>query len=313
MDRYIDDIPLDLARAAHAGTSFDPEARATTEREGYAALLSHDFEALSEHATTDEKRATLDAEFARYREGYRGHVVGVLHAKSRCMSTMITGGSNFPLRRQQKLGGFADKRVTAMIEFRERALKAIRKALCPEDRPILSGDSDAVVRLRSEIDKSEKLRDRMKELNATIRKHAKAGVDAQAAALVAAGLSEGAARGLLAPDFAGRIGFADFELTNLGANIRRMKARLGALAVTKATPDAEVRGESGITLEDAPADNRVRLYFPGKPDISVRSALKASGFRWSPSIGAWSAYRNHNSLAHARSLVGEPTVKEGAA
>jgi hypothetical protein len=299
------DIPLDLAQRAHAGTSFVPENRGASERSGYAATLIGDYSSLEKYATTDEKRATLDEEFTRYREGYRSRYLAHLTARSRCMSTMITGGSNFPTRRNAKRNDVADKRTTELVEYRERALTAIRKALQPELRPVMAGDSDATTRLLEKITKAEDIQARMRACNAAIRKHAKAGPDAQIAVLVGLGLTETRARDLLQPDFAGRIGFADYELTNNNANIRRMKVRLTQIARDQATETTEITGESA-RLEDSPADNRVRLYFPGKPDVEVRDRLKSAGFRWTPSLGCWQAYRNHNSLAVARREAGDP-------
>lgn len=300
---FENDIPLTLARAAHAGTSFYPERRGDQERQSYAAQLSLDYHELSKLATTDEKRATLAAEFARYREGFRRRYIVMLGAKSACLSTMIAGPSNFNTRRYAKRGATADKRTSDLCDYREAALAAIRKALCPELRPIMAGDSNATERLEDKIAKLELLQTRMRDANAAIRKHKKAGADAQVAALVALGFGESTARELLKPDFMGRIGFADYQLTNNSANIRRLKERLVTVSADKATAEVEVKGEHA-TLADCPADNRVRLFFPGKPAAEVREKLKSCGFRWSPKIGAWQAYRNNRSIEVARQVAG---------
>lgn len=310
---FANDIPLNIAHSAHAGTSFFPDKRGDQERDSYAATLTADYTALSKYAETPEKRALLDQEFARYRAGYRAKVIVALGARSRCMSTMITGRSNFPVRRQQKRSETADKRADEMIAFRERALDAIRKVLCPELRPIMAGDADAVTRLRERIAKDEKAQELMKAANAAIRRHRKAGADAQVAALVALGLHEKRARDLLVPDFMGRIGFADYELTNNGKRIRDNKARLLKLESDKAQDDTEEIREHA-RLVDSPADNRVRLFFPGKPSAEVRARLKGAGFRFAPTEGnAWQAYRNHNSMVVARREAGPPVESKADA
>ncbi|MGN6105430.1 MAG: hypothetical protein ACTHU0_10025 [Kofleriaceae bacterium] len=302
-EEFLSDIPLDVARAAHAGTSHVPERRGDQERDAYARQLAQDLETLSALADTDVKRAALAEEFPRYREGYRTRYVAMLAAKSRCMSTMIAGASKFPVARNARRVDAADARTTELIEYRSRAIAAIRKVLTPELQPIASGDADALERLEAKISEVEARQKRYKAANAAIRKHAKAGPEVQIAALVDLGFSPALAGELLKPDALGRVGFANYELTNSNANIRRMKERLAQLAEAKATPASEVAGEHA-RLEDNPADNRVRLYYPGKPPTEVRERLKRAGFRWAPSLGCWQAYRNHNSLATARREVG---------
>lgn len=305
-ENFATDIPFDLARRAHSGTSFSPEDRARSEIAGYAANLARELAELSKLATTPEKQATLAAEFLRYRQAFCGRYLEMLQAKSRCMSTMITGGSGFPVRRQRKLSDIADKRTKELIEFRTRALAAIRKALTPELAPIMAGDVDAVPRLDAKVQRAEADLALMKAANAAIRKHAKAGAEAQIAALVELGIAAAVAARLLERDELGRIGFADYQIRNLAANLRRMKGRTEVIQQAQLTP-ATGRQGSRARLEDATADNRVRLFFPGKPDDATRSRLKSAGFRWAPSLGCWSAYRNTSSLAVAEREAGETT------
>jgi hypothetical protein len=163
-------------------------------------------------------------------------------------------------------------------------------------------------RLREKLAKCEREQVRMKAANAAIRKHAKAGAEAQVFALVALGFSEGNARDLLKPDFAGRIGFADFETRNNGAEIRRLEARIAQVERAKATPSVETEGSNGCRLEDAPGENRIRVFFPGKPDLATRDRLKAAGFRWTPTLGCWQAYRSSNTIAIATAIAGVERV-----
>ena len=207
---YAADIPRSVAYAAHAGTSFVPEDRARQEQEGYAATLTADYESLAKLATTDDERATLDAEFARYRDGYKRHYLAHLSGRSGLVSTMIAGPANFPVRRMEKKHESCHRKLEALIEFRKRALDAIRKKLCPELRPIMSGDSDAVERLTADIAQAEQLQARMKAVNAVIRKNLKADQQTKIAALVAIGESEAMARELTTPDCMRSIGFPSY-------------------------------------------------------------------------------------------------------
>jgi hypothetical protein len=295
------DIPFDLARAAHSGTSFVPEDRARQEQEDYARTLNGDFDVLFKLATTEEKRDTLLEEFERYRAGYRERFLAYLCSRSRCLSSMITGPSRFPTARNEKRNGVADRRSSDLIEFRERALKAIRRTLCPEEAPIMSGDADAVEWLQAKIIEAEAVQDRMVRVNAAWRKLVK-----DPATLDAQGLSSQDKElvRLFKPEHSWDKGpFAGFEITNNGANVRRMKERLEHLVQVKATPETVQEG-TAARMEDCPPENRVRLFFPGKPDLKVRETLKHGGFRWAPSLGCWQGYRNQNTLELAMKTAG---------
>jgi|GEM_PF-293155 len=302
MIEFGNDIPLDLAQAAHGGTSFVPERRGQQERNEYADTLRSDYAELSALADTPEKQAQLVEEFDRYRAGYRKRSLALLHSRSRCLSPMITGGARFPVERNRKRNEIAHRRLEELLDFRTRALAAIRKALQPELRPIMASDADATDRLREKIAQAEALQERMKAANAAIRKHAKTGQEAQVKALVDLGFEIRRACELLKPDFCGRIGFPGYELTNNNANIRRMKERVVGIEKAQATPDTVQEGKAA-RLEDCPAENRIRLFFPGKPGAEVRDRLKANGFRWAPSLGCWQAFRNPRALQTAAEVA----------
>ncbi len=300
---FANDIPTETARAAYSGISFTPDKRAEQVREGYAAELASDYAEL-EKLTVDKPGMleVLQAEFARYRDGYRSRYLKKLHSESRCISWMITGPANFPTARNEKRNRVAHKRLEELLEFRKRALNAITKTLCPELRPIMAGDADAVQRLQADIAEREQKQEHMKLVNSTIRKHLKDDATVKRTALLGVGLTEAQATAALTKDCFGGIGFASFELTNNNANIRRMKERLTIISSNQATPASDHQGSSA-SVEDCPADNRVRLTFPGKPSAEIRTRLKSSGFRWTPSLGVWQAYRHNHTIALAKEIA----------
>lgn len=308
--RFINDISTEAASQAYYGVSHFPERRAESTRTGYAEQLAADYASLREQAVKGGTLDLLDAEFETYRARYRRHNLAYLHSSSRCVSWFIAGPSNFPAARMNKRADIAHRRLNDMLGFRSRALAAIKRTLRPDLRAIYAGDGDALERLEVKISNAEQLQARMKETNAVIRRNAKAGPAAQVAALLVLGYQEGNARRLLEPDFCGRIGFADYELTNNNANIRRMKQRVEQITRLQSTPGQELEG-SNARMEDCPSENRVRLFFPGKPDEEIRTQLKRGGFRWTPSLGCWQAYRHQHTYDAAARFAG--VVKATAA
>ena len=60
------------------------------------------------------------------------------------------------------------------------------------------------------------------------------------------------------------------------------------------TASFEGRNEYIERLCRFPLLNRLQVFFDGKPDEAARDELKANGFRWAPSVGAWQRQLNKN-------------------
>lgn len=298
---YALDISASLAISAFSGTSFSPEKRGESARTEYAETLAGDYAHFAAQADKGGTIDLLESEFERYRAGYATHYRAWLTSSSRCMSTMIAGPSNFPVRRMQKRNDIAHKRCTDLIEFRDRARKSVIRKLRPDLAPIMAGDGDAVQRLQAELDKLQAMQTRMKAINAAHKRFMK-----DPASLDTADFSD-AEKNVIRnykPTYSWEPHpFAPFQITNNGANIRRVEGRIKSLSAIKAMPEKAIECASGLRVEDCPADNRVRLFFPGKPDADVRAKLKSNGFRWSPTIGAWQAYRNSRAMELAQAFV----------
>lgn len=198
-----------------------------------------------------------------------------------------------------------EKRLSELIEYREKALTAIKRALHPELRPIMSGDDNAVERLAEKIASLESYQSVMVSANKIIKKAIRKNgeVDGEALRGIWKGFTDEKIAELIRPDFMGRTGFPDYATKNNNANIRRLKERLTALTEAKSQEATLMEGQNA-TLEDCPAENRIRITFPGKPPVEVRSKLKKGGFRWTPSLGVWQAYRNTNTLRLAADIAG---------
>lgn len=173
---------------------------------------------------------------------------------------------------------------------------------------ISSDDPEAVRKLKEQLELAEGLQVRMVAANKLVRKFKSATPEA-IAAFAELGISQAHAVALFEPDYAGRTGFAGYELTNNGANIRRIKARIAELG-RKPTETKETEAPGGIRMVENAEENRVQLFFPGKPADAVRTLLKSRGFKWSPYNGAWQRHLNNSGIWNAKCIIEELT-KEG--
>lgn len=160
---------------------------------------------------------------------------------------------------------------------------------------ISSDDPEAVQKIKAELEKLEEKQGRMKTANKHLRKN-------DNVALLSMGYSEQLISELKKPDFAGRTGYADYAITNNGANIRRLKKRIEELTARAGDTTSE-QTINGVRILDNVEDNRLQLFFPGKPEEEVRKKLKASGFRWSPYAGAWQRQRSNAAMYLAQEII----------
>lgn len=96
--------------------------------------------------------------------------------------------------------------------------------------------------------------------------------------------------------------FECFQLTNNGANIRRIKWRIATLEQSAARETKEIAHASGARIIENVEANRVQIFFADKPPAEMRDKLKKHGFRWSPNAGAWQRHLN-NAARHAVNCV----------
>jgi hypothetical protein len=175
--------------------------------------------------------------------------------------------------------------------YRERAQAA------EQNRAIFSDDPAAVEKLEDKLARLEKRQELMKAANKLIKKNDRAG-------LALLGFSDERIEDLFKPDYMGRVGFPSYAITNNGANIRQVKERIKTVAARQAMDTTE-EVINGVTIEVNPGENRIRMYFKGKPPENIRSGLKHGGFRWTPSMGAWQGYCNQWILDRARNIAGQ--------
>ena len=84
-----------------------------------------------------------------------------------------------------------------------------------------------------------------------------------------------------------------YMLSNNNAEIRRIRGRIEQVRQHEETNFAGWEFDGG-RVEANKADNRLQVFFDGKPDEAARDELKANGFRWASSVGAWQRQLNKN-------------------
>ena len=182
------------------------------------------------------------------------------------------------------------------IDAKDKAADLRSRADAAEsNRAIFSDDPDASEKLEAKLARLEKRQEIMKAANRLVRKSDKDGLSEM-------GFSDARIDQLLTPDFAGRIGFPSYLLKNNNANIRRIKKRVAHIAAHADDQTSEVQ-IGPVRIVDNVNNNRLQIFFPGKPSTEVRTSLKQSGFRWTPSIGAWQRHRSNQASYKARCIV----------
>jgi hypothetical protein len=194
---------------------------------------------------------------------------------------MITGGSGFNVRRNEKANTSERKRADEFTGWRERYFERLRKAKRKEERE----NSDPLADMRAKLAQAQKTQEMMVAANKIIRK--KIGDAEKVALLVELGMSEVFSLKLLEPGQFGGIGFPSFRLTNNNANIKRMQQRVAELEKKTTAQSKTIEKPGGIAIEENTDLDRLQIFFPGKPEPEMIAKLKSRGFKWSPKNGCW--------------------------
>lgn len=221
-----------------------------------------------------------------------------MNAESRigtmCPSVMISGGSNFPVRKKQKQVAALDRN---MAEYRE-IQGLLDKIRSTGTGGISSDDPNALDKLREKLDRLVKHQELMKAANAAIRMK---DTEAGNYRLHELGYTTEEIEELRTPDYCGRIGYPSYELSNNNANIKRIRDRIADLEKRQTSTPEGWEFDGGKVVMNV-EENRVQILFDEKPDADLRAVLKGEGFRWAPSQGAWQRQLNDNGIRAAKRI-----------
>ncbi len=160
---------------------------------------------------------------------------------------------------------------------------------------ISSDDPEAVTKLRAELAELEARREHMKAGNAAWRK---ATPEARVAIAEQYGVSLGRLRAMASygdGPYMGRVLFP--SLTNLGANIRRVTARIAELS--KGPPAFESIDGGWYQIEARTDLNRIAITADRRLPKETYLSLKSDGWRWSPKESAFLFHLNANGIMRA--------------
>ena len=212
---------------------------------------------------------------------------------ARVPSVLIAGPSNFPVGKKEKQNRARDSN---MEEWRhiQGLLDKIRSTGMGG---ISADDPAAIEKLQKKLDGLERSQLIMKEVNAYYRKHGKL----DGCALLVPDQIEKLKASMASSWRSDPRPFESYQLTNNNAEIRRVKARIEQLS-KQAQREFSGWEFDGGRVEMNREDNRLQVFFDGKPDADTRAELKSSGFRWAPSVGAWQRQLTDNAIRAADRL-----------
>lgn len=225
-----------------------------------------------------------------------------------CPSVMISGGSNFPVRKKEKQNAAQDRHYQLYQEIQAIPEKIDR--LLSGTNIIKAGDADALEQLRKKAEKTEALQAEMKAVNAYYRKHKTVKGYKDYTDEKAEKIDED-----IKNSYYG-VPFPPFELTNNNAKIRNTKARIAQLerlkkvAETAAEQPKDEYGTELFKVVENAEIMRLQLIFDGKPDTDTRAVLKKHGFRWSPLNTAWQRQLTDNAKYATKQIIAELKIKE---
>lgn len=165
-----------------------------------------------------------------------------------------------------------------LAEHHAGCAAGIERAL---ERSVFSDDADAIEKLEQRIAAAEAERDRMKLVNKLWKKG-----DAAGLAAIGVDLDKLKAKLAAAGPYWGDKPHLPYEMTNIGARIRKDRERIEEVKARQVRTAAAEAAPNGVTISGGDV---VAVTFAEKPNRSILDELKAAGFYWSG--GSWGGYR----------------------
>lgn len=297
------EINEETARTAQQLRSFSDyvPGSATAEYRDMVDEAARIAETVKQKCKTEAQRDRVDTLLNRYAKILAEYLNEETRIGCMCPSVMISGGSNFPVRKKEK-------QVAAWNANHERFKQA--ESILSEIRtaasvPIKSNDPEVIPALEKKLAALQAAHTRMKEANAYYRKHKTLdgcpGIDDKTREwLTKPGVF---ACGDGSPIALYKCPYPTYALSSNNAKIKSVAARLEKLRAEKnAVPVEESDEGAGFSYVENTDMMRIQFIFDGKPDEETRGILKGNGFRWAPSQGAWQRQLTDNGRRAAENV-----------
>lgn len=281
----------EAAYRAHTGTSFSPEKRAEQIINEYSAQLEDDLRIVAEKGGDVE----------RYKRDYESHFAAWLSAKGNCISSMITGPANFPIRRAEKANNRESAKYDQFQEFRTKVEKALERKAKIEAIEAAGGELEMARKRLSDLTELQESMKRINKAHAAYKKNPQS--------IYESGLSEKEQQAVIqwVPrwEYYNKP-FMGFELTNNNAKIKTAAARVAELERKEhnatTVKNLEVHFEGGTVEVDHVAD-RIKIYNKEKPAPDVIASYKKAALKWSPTGKCWQRQITRNALYAIEQLL----------
>jgi hypothetical protein len=196
---------------------------------------------------------------------------------------MISGGSNFPVRKKEKQNSRRETLHNIWNYLQEYAEKI--EHLLTQEQIIKSNDENAIQLLEIKVQELEERKQTMKDINSYYRKNG-------TLEGFSGNISDEEKRHIQFIFSQGLEKFGLFDTSNINQQINNTKARLVSLKKIKEKGSTETNamdqeGNSLFQVIENTEIMRLQLLFDGIPEVETRDILKKNGFKWSPKNKAW--------------------------
>lgn len=288
-------LSSDLCRRAFYWTSFDPDKRGDRFNEEYEAAQREFIAFVNAHSITDEQKADC---LGYWTSRLHKNAEEYLCAESRCISWVITGPAKFPVKKAEKAQASAEAKINAYIYTLEqmKSPKIFERYLSPEQKQNRIDaqkwrEISQTIEYFIDYKKGAGWFNAFPHLKGAFTTQAKNGNFAMCEKILEV-LTTEKENGLKVAQ----------NIQILTAILEEWKAKL---AETKESTEQEI---NGVRIVENTEENRLQLFFDGKPAPEIISILKHNAFKWSPRFKAWQRILTPNAKFALNKILAE--IKE---